>query len=100
MDHFIAYDSTPLDQRAAAAQQTDDEQHEGDDEQHMDECADRVRPDDSQQPGDEQYDGECVQHCSLSLLTCEFPSRPARVERDPRSGGSSMTRIASSCLSV
>jgi hypothetical protein len=81
LDPFIAYDSTPLDQRAAAAQQTDDEQHEGDDEQHMDECADRVRPDDSQQPG-------------------EFPSRPARVERDPRSGGSSMTRIASSCLSV
>jgi hypothetical protein len=45
----MAFDSTPLGHGAAAGQQSDDEQHDGDDQQYVDERADRVRPDDSQQ---------------------------------------------------
>jgi hypothetical protein len=50
---FMALDSTPLGQRAAAAQQPDDEQHEGDDQQHMDDGADRERPNETEQPSDQ-----------------------------------------------
>jgi hypothetical protein len=51
----------------AAAQQPDDEQHDGDDQEYMDERPNRVRPDDSEQPGDQENDGYGIQHCDLSL---------------------------------
>src|SRR4029453_13404294 len=61
-------DSTSLGQRAAAAQLPDDKQHEGDDQQHMNDGADRERPDEAQQPGDQENDGDGVQHGDFSLL--------------------------------
>jgi hypothetical protein len=57
---FMALDSTRLCQRATTAEQPDDEQYDGDDQQDMDERADRVCPDDSQQPGDQEKDGDGV----------------------------------------
>jgi hypothetical protein len=49
---FVALASPLLSQSAAAAEQPDKEQHDGDDYQHVDQWADRERPDESQQPGD------------------------------------------------
>src|ERR1700736_5955578 len=51
-----------LDHSTVAAQQTDKEQHDGNDEQQMDERANRVRADHAEKPRDEQDDRECVQH--------------------------------------
>jgi hypothetical protein len=64
-----ALDAAPLYHRAAAAHQPNKEQYDGDDQQHVDELADRVRPDDSQEPGDQQNDCDGVQHGDLSLFT-------------------------------
>ena len=49
-----------------AAQQADDEEHEGDDQQQVDKRANRVGPDDSQEPGDQENHRECIQHGSAS----------------------------------
>ena len=46
-----------LDQRATAAHQSDEEQHDGDDQQHMDECTDGIGPDHPEQPGSANPEG-------------------------------------------
>src|SRR5581483_1672829 len=60
LHRFLTLNATSLCQRAATAQQPENEEHERDDQQHMNECADRVRSGDSQQPGDQQNHGEGV----------------------------------------
>ena len=47
------WDSAPLYERATTAQQPDDEEHDGDDHQHMKERADGVGPNDPEQLRDQ-----------------------------------------------
>lgn len=47
-------------QGTTPAHQSDEEQYDGDDQQHMEHEADRKRPDETQQPGDEENDGDGV----------------------------------------
>ena len=51
----------------AIADITDEKQNDGNDQQHMNERADRVRADDSEQPGNQQNDGDGVQHGDVFL---------------------------------
>ena len=57
-----------LSERATTAQQAHDEEHEGDDQQHMDERADGVGADDSEQPRNQQNYGYGVQHRDRPFL--------------------------------
>src|SRR3954451_10590319 len=58
------------DYRAAAADDADQEQHDGDDQQHVDDRSDRVHAHQSEQPGYEQNHRECEQHVlSLHVTT-------------------------------
>jgi len=66
--------------RSSASEQTDDEQHDRNHEQHMNECADRIRADDAQQPRDKQDDRENVEHLFL-LLVNGASGRPYELSR-------------------
>ena len=63
--------------RSAAADQTDDEQHDRDHEQHMNERADGVRAYDAEQPSDEQNYGSVI-NISCSLQHSTFASLETR----------------------
>jgi len=72
-----------LNGRTPAADHADQEQHDGDDEQHMDERPDRIRPDDAEQPGDQQNHGDGVQHDDFPFSTRVPVPRHATTEGDP-----------------
>jgi hypothetical protein len=75
--HFVPVHRKPpsLDHSAPAADETDNEQNDRDDEQHVNNRPDGVDADQAEQPRDEENQRECEQHLDSSL--CRHRLKPA-----------------------